>query len=121
MSHKNLDLWNDSIKLAGAVYRFTRALPAEYRYSLSDQMQRAVVSISSNVAEGAARGSYREFIRYLNIAAGSASELDTHLAILREVEPSSPEKLDHIQLSFNDISRMIQGLIKSIRRKIDEN
>ena len=120
MNHKNLDLWKKSIELAGDVFRFTRALSAEHRFGLADQMQRAVVSIGSNIAEGAARGSYKDFIRYLNIAAGSASELDTHLAILREINESSTERLEQIQLPLNDISRMIQGLIKSLRRKIDE-
>ena len=119
MNHKNLDLWKKSIRLAGDVFRFTPSLPTTHRYGISDQMQRAVVSIVSNVAEGAARGSRREFIRFLNIAAGSASELDTHLAILREIDPLSTESLEYIQSSLNDISKMIQGLIKSLRGKLD--
>ncbi len=99
MNHKNLDLWKKSIRLSGDVFRFTSTLSTTHRYGISDQMQRAVVSIGSNIAEGAARGSRREFIRFLNIAAGSASELDTHLAVLREIDPLSTESLDHIQSS----------------------
>lgn len=118
MNHKNLDLWKKSIKLAGDVFRLTRTLPIDHRFGISDQMQRASVSIGSNVAEGAARGSNRDFIRFLNIAAGSASELDTHLAILREIDPSLTEKLESIQQSLIDISKMIQGLVKSLRRKL---
>jgi len=121
MNHKNLDLWKKTIRLAGDVFRFTPSLPTTYRFGISDQMQRAAVSIGSNVAEGAARGSRREFIRFLNIAAGSASELDTHLSMLREIDPDLIENMKHIQSSLNDISKMIQGLIKSLRRKIDEN
>ena len=119
MNHKNLDLWKKSIRLAGDVFRFTPTLPTIHRFGISDQMQRAVVSIGSNIAEGAARGSHREFIRFLNIAAGSASELDAHLAILIEIDPLLTESLEHIQSSINDISKMIQGLIKSLRRKLD--
>jgi four helix bundle protein len=119
MNHKNLDLWKKSVKLAGDVFRFTSTLPSIHQYGISDQMQRAVVSIASNIAEGAARGSRREFIRFLNIAAGSASEIDTHLAILREIDLFSNENLEHIQSSLTDISKMIQGLIKSLKRKLD--
>jgi four helix bundle protein len=119
MNHKKLDLWQKSIKLAGDTFRYSSILPAEHRFGLLDQMQRAAVSIASNVAEGAARGSYKEFIRYLNIAAGSASELDTHLAILREIEVPPGEKLDDIQSSLTDISKMIQGLIKSLKRRLE--
>ena len=119
MNHKNLDLWKKSIKLAGDVFRFTSTLPTNHRFGISDQMQRAVVSIGSNVAEGAARGSRREFIRFLNISAGSASELDTHLAILREIHPLPSESLNSIQSSLNDISKMIQGLKNSLQRKLE--
>ena len=119
MNHKNLDLWKKSINLAGDVFRFTPTLPTIHRFGISDQMQRAVVSIGSNVAEGAARGSRQEFIRFLNIAAGSASELDTHLAILREIDPLSTESMECIQSSVNDISKMIQELIKSLRGKLN--
>lgn len=118
MIHKNLDLWNKSIKLASDVYRLTNTLPTYHRHGISVQMQRASVSIGSNIAEGAARGSHREFIRFLNIAAGSASELDTHLAILIEIDPLLTEELEHIQSSLTDISKMIQVLINSLRRKL---
>jgi len=80
-------------------------------------MQRAVVSIGSNIAEGAARGSHREFIRFLNIAAGSASELDAHLAILIEIDPLLTESLEHIQSSINDILKNDSGVDKIFTTK----
>lgn len=101
------------------VFRFTQSLPVVYRFNLSDQMNRACVSVASNVAEGAARGGARDFIRFLNIAAGSASELHTHLAILKEIEPLRVDATREIQIILSDVSKMIQGLIKTLKRRID--
>jgi four helix bundle protein len=77
-SHKKLDLWNAAMELAVAIYQVTDSFPREERYSLTDQIRRAVSSVPSNVAEGAGRQTKKEFINYLHMAQGSLSELDTH-------------------------------------------
>ena len=84
-THKDLDVWKKAISLAKFIYDLTKYLPKEETYGLSDQMKRSTVSIASNVAEGAARQSDKEFIQFLYIALGSASELDTQLEICRAI------------------------------------
>ena len=76
-NHKDLNVWKSSIQLAKQVYHVTDEFPKEETYGLVSQMRRAAVSVASNIAEGAARRGTREFIRFLHMAAGSASELDT--------------------------------------------
>jgi len=120
VDHKKLDLWQKSIKSAGMVFTFTQSLPEVFRFNLADQMNRASVSIASNVAEGAARGSAKDFIGFLNITAGSASELHTHLAILEQTHPLNKKETQEIQKFLVDVSKMIQGLIKSLKRKLDQ-
>lgn len=84
-SHKNLEVWRESIKLVKRVYKITADFPREELYALTSQMRRSAISIPSNIAEGAARNSKKEFIQFLAIARGSLSELETQLVIAREL------------------------------------
>ncbi len=79
--HKNLNLWQISMQLAKETYTVTKSFPGEEKFGLVQQMRRAVVSIPSNIAEGAARQGKKEFKNFLNVARGSLSELDTHLEL----------------------------------------
>ncbi|MBF0587414.1 four helix bundle protein [Prosthecochloris sp. N3] len=79
--HKGLDVWHKSIDFAVQVYTFTKDFPIDEKFSLVSQLKRAVVSIASNISEGAARNSSREYIQFLYIALGSASEIETQLII----------------------------------------
>ncbi|AMM40177.1 23S rRNA-associated protein [Candidatus Desulfofervidus auxilii] len=118
--HKDLEVWKRSIKLAKEIYRLTESLPKEELYGLSDQMKRAVVSIASNIAEGAARNSQKEFIQFLYIALGSASELDTQIEICKEIrfKNLNEKTLDNLQNELAIISKMIYGLISNLKTKI---
>ena len=80
-SYRDLNVWEKSMELARVVYGLVKFLPKEELYALSDQMRRAVVSIPSNIAEGAGRRSEAEFAHFLDIALGSAYELETQLII----------------------------------------
>ena len=95
-------------------------MPKEELYGLSDQMKRAVVSIASNIAEGAARNSQKEFIQFLYIALGSASELDTQIEICKEIrfKNLNEKTLDNLQNELAIISKMIYGLISNLKTKI---
>jgi len=98
MQH-DLRVWQDSMALVRRVYEFSKQFPADERFGLTAQIRRCAVSIPSNIAEGAARSSRKEFAHYLMIARGSLSELDTQLriahdlgfadasALIRETEP----------------------------------
>ena len=79
--HENLEAWRQSMALVKLIYATTRSFPKEKLFGLTSQMRRAAVSIPSNIAEGAARSSRREFAQFLNIAKGSLSELETQLLI----------------------------------------
>src|SRR5687767_3361020 len=79
--HENLQAWRESMTLVRSIYATTRAFPKEELFGLTSQMRRAAVSIPSNIAEGAARSSRREFAQFLNMAKGSLSELETQLLI----------------------------------------
>ncbi|MEW6544654.1 MAG: four helix bundle protein [Nitrospirota bacterium] len=81
--HKKLDAWRLAVELATYVYRTTDHFPRDERFGLTDQMRRAAVSIPSNIAEGAARKSKKEFAQFIHTARGSLGELDTHLELAR--------------------------------------
>jgi len=81
ITHKNLDIWKRGIKFVEQIYLLTGQLPKEETYGLISQLRRAAVSFPSNIAEGAARASKREYIQFLYIALGSLSEIETQLII----------------------------------------
>lgn len=84
-THKDLDVWKEAVMLVKKIYELTSVFPKEEIYGLTSQIRRAVVSIPSNIAEGAARNSTKEFIQFLYIALGSCAELDTQLIIAKEL------------------------------------
>jgi len=79
--HERLEVWRDAMDFVEAVYRFSASFPADERFGLSAQLRRAAVSIPSNIAEGAARKSRRDYLRFLSVARGSVSEADTQIKI----------------------------------------
>lgn len=80
-THKDLDVWKEAMDLAKEIYLLTSKFPKEEVYGLTSQIRRSVVSIPSNIAEGAARNSSKEFIQFLYIALGSLAELETQLLL----------------------------------------
>ena len=83
-SYKNLIVWQKSVTLVEEIYKMTSQLPNSEKYSLYDQMNRSVISIPSNIAEGNKRAGIGDYIRFLMIASGSAAELDTQIYILKK-------------------------------------
>lgn len=80
-THKDLSIWKDGITLVTRVYEHTKLFPEEEKYGLVTQMRRCAVPIPSNIAEGAARKTDKEFVQFLYIALGSLTELETQLII----------------------------------------
>ena len=113
--HKKLDVWKNSIELTVDIYRFTNNFPKEEIYGVTNQMRRAAVSIPSNIAEGAARQTKKEFINFLHIAQGSLSELDTQLIITKRLDFISDKIYTEMADKIETISKMITGLIKSLK------
>ncbi|MCB9082604.1 MAG: four helix bundle protein, partial [Lewinellaceae bacterium] len=81
MNHKDLDAWKISMELVQWIYEVTRDFPNQELYGLTNQLRRSAVSIPSNIAEGAARNSDKDFLRFLYIALGSLAEVETQLII----------------------------------------
>ena len=112
---RDLKVWRKSIELAKLVYEITRRMADSERFGLTNQMRRAAVSIPSNIAEGNARQSRKDYIHFLIMARGSLAELETQLIIAQELNflPRSDDTLERMR----EVSRMLQGLITSLRRK----
>ena len=114
-THKDLDVWNLAIEMAGDVYNLTRNFPRNEMFGITSQMRRAAISIAANIAEGAARQTKKEFSQFLYIASGSASELDTIIEILRVTDQGQPRELDELQDKNTRVSRMLKGLNKKLK------
>ena len=112
-SHKELKVWQESMDLVVCIYETVKNFPKEELYGLTSQMKRSALSIPSNIAEGAGRQSQAEFIRFLYIALGSASELETQLEIAFRL--GFIGNLIQFQKSINYIKSMLSKLIKSLR------
>lgn len=97
-THKELDVWKDSIEFVTRIYLLTSDFPDSERYGLVSQMRRSAVSIPSNIAEGASRGSNKEYVRFINISLGSLSELETQIIIAKKLEYlSSTDIIDDLE------------------------
>ncbi|TJZ60115.1 four helix bundle protein [Sphingobacterium olei] len=112
VSHKDLDVWKKAIVLVSDVYRCTTAFPKEEVYSITSQIRRSAVSIPSNIAEGAARQTNKEFIQFLFIASGSCAELDTQLLIAKNLGYLNEDMYNGLLPKAEEIGKMINGLIK---------
>jgi len=117
-THKDLDAWRRGLDLVEVVYKVTKAFPQEELYGLTNQLRRAVVSVPSNIAEGAARGSQKEFIQFLHIALGSLSEVETQLVIAKRL--GYLDSLDSIEEQIQTVRKLILGLIRYLRTRDGE-
>lgn len=111
--YKELEVWQVAMSLAEAVYKCTRSFPKEELFGLTSQIRRAAVSIPSNIAEGASRAGSKEFLQFLHIARGSASELETQLLLAEKLGYVS--KIDELLANLTSIRKLINGLIRSLK------
>lgn len=115
-SYHDLVVWQRSVAFVVKIYEITRDFPHEERYGITSQIQRAAVSIPSNVAEGQARNTPAAFANHLDIALGSAAELETQLLIALRIGYFPQEKYDALTAELTEIVRMLYGLLRSIRK-----
>lgn len=112
MYHKDMEVWKKSIELVTKVYEITKTFPEDEKFGLVSQIRRASVSIPSNIAEGAARNSDKEMLRFLDISLGSIAELETQLIIA--------ENLKYIKnLNIYEDIRVITALIAGLKKYIN--
>lgn len=109
-------VWNESVEYATYVYEVTSKMPWFEKKGLCDQLQRAAVSISSNIAEGAARSTDADFAHFLDIALGSAFEVETQLKISMNVGYLDKEHYQEMITKLSSIERQLNALITSIRK-----
>lgn len=114
-SFTDLVAWKEAHKLVLVIYRLTKQLPKEELFGLTNQMRRAAVSISSNIAEGFSRSSRVEKNRFYNIAEGSLIELQNQLLIARDVDYIVSVDFDRIASQTVVVHKLISGLFKSSR------
>ena len=112
---RNYKVWQDAVDYATRVYKVTTEMPWFEKKGLCDQLQRAVVSISSNIAEGAAKPSDVEFAHFLDTSLGSAFEVETQLLISKNVGYISQDLYEDLLSGLNEIERQINGLISTLR------
>lgn len=117
-SYRDLDVWQCAMDLVNMVYKLTANFPVTERYGLVSQLQRASVSIPSNIAEGHARDSTREYLRFISIALGSLAELETQLLLAVRLELVTEQKVNDAMSLTERISMMLHRLQASLRKKL---
>ncbi len=114
-SHKDLIVWHKAIALSKEVYLLTDNYPKEELFGLTAQMRRSAVSIPSNIAEGRSRNTRKDFIQFLHIALGSASELETQIEIAKQLPKTQKFSYKNVDILVNEVSKMIMGMIKKLK------
>lgn len=114
-THKDLLVWQKAVDFVIEIYNLTKSFPRDELYTLVSQIRRAAVSIPSNIAEGAARQSRKEFQHFLYIALGSVSELETQLIICRRLGYLDCHE-ETIFLKLEEIRRMLLGLLHQLKK-----
>jgi len=114
---KNLDVWNRVIKIAKKIYEVVENFPKKEEWALSSQMRRAVVSISSNVAEGCGRRTNKDTVQFLYIAMGSLREVESQMYIAKEFGYVDEDVLKEISNELIGIGKQLSGLINYISKK----
>ena len=117
-SYRDLKVWQLSINLTEQVYQLTQNFPKQEVYGLASQIQRAAVSIPSNIAEGHSRDSTKEFLHFISISLGSLAELETQLILAGRLLYLEKKDLEIILSKTDEIQRMLRGLQKSLKAKL---
>ncbi len=120
-THRDLDVFKNSISLVCEIYQITSEFPKHEIFGLTSQLRRAGVSVVANISEGAGRVSPREYIRFLRISFGSLSELETLIIVSGRINYISKDTGKAITERIKIITVQLIGLIKSIQNRIDQN
>ena len=113
--YKELEVWKKGILLVLKIYEIVRAFPKDEHYALTDKIKREAVSIPSNIAEGASRNTTKEFVQFLYIALGSASELETQIIIAEKLRYLKNEETLFAEMTV--IRKMLNALITSLKKQ----
>ena len=111
MNYKDLVVWQKAIAFVSEIYLLTKGFPSDERFSLTDQMRRAAVSIPSNIAEGHARKSKADFARFLRISYGSSAEIETQLIIAKNLNYLTDPQLQEPLQKITELQKMLNALM----------
>ena len=117
-SYRDLEVWKKSLELVEEIYKLTEQFPKNETYGLSSQMQRAVVAIPSNIAEGQRRGHPKEFLQFLYISYGSGAELETQIEICKRLHKMEGLSYTRSESLLDEVMKMLNGLIGSVKAKL---
>lgn len=112
---RELKVWERGHRLTLAIYAATEDFPREEVYGLTSQMRRSCSSIPANIAEGCGRDGNAELARFLQIAVGSASELEYHLLLARDLSLMSDPDHERLSTEVNEVKRMLTAFIRSLK------
>lgn len=116
-SYKDLMVWQKAMELAKSICQATQSFPDVQRYILVSQLQRAAISVPSNIAEGYGRSSEKELARFLNIASGSLCELETQLLLAESLGFIEKNELEELTVLSTEVTKMLYGLRRSITER----
>jgi len=111
-----LDVWNEAHKLVLLVYKTTSSFPTEERYGIISQLRRCFSSIPANIVEGQSRNSTKEYLQFLYNSRGSLEETRYFILLSKDLGYISEKELKELEQKFIKISKMLNGLIKSLKR-----
>jgi four helix bundle protein len=114
-SFKELHVWRKAHEMTMAVYAVTRGFPSDERFGLTSQLRRSASSIASNIAEGCGRRSDREMARFLQIARGSATEVEYQVFLARDLHYLREQEFRRLTLLADELQRMLTALIQRFR------
>jgi four helix bundle protein len=117
-SYQDLEVWQKAMDLVVLCYKITEKFPKNETYGLASQLQRAAISIPANIAEGRHRQHSKEFLQHLSIAYASLAELETHIQIVERLDYINQNQIDDILNKTAELGRMLNGLRRSIDKKI---
>ena len=112
---KELIIWQRGIEIVKKVYHLTKQFPTQEKFGIISQMTRSAVSIAANIAEGSSRDSDKDYARFLQLALGSAFELQTYLVIVKEMQWTSVDEIIQVELLLEEEIKMIHSFIKKLK------
>lgn len=120
-TYRDLIVWQKSVAFVTSFYTTTKLFPQEEKFGIVSQLNRASVSIPSNIAEGYGRESSKNYLQFLKIARGSLMETETLIEISKNLNFINELTYNSMTNDLNEISKILQGLIKSVQQKINVN
>ena len=118
-NYRDLQVWTKAHSITLDLYRISRGFPREEMYGLTAQLRRAASSIGANLAEGCGRRTSSELARFVRIAMGSASELDYHLLLCRDLGYMKDEDFKRVESELTEVRKMLTSFLNSIEAQIE--